>query len=162
MKISLGIFCALAASRFVPHPPNFTSLIALSFYVPAFFGLKYLPAVLISFILTDFFIGFHNTLIFTWGSVVLVGTISIFLSKTISTRIVGSIFGALIFYIITNFGVWLDGMYTLNLNGLITSYILALPFFGYTLLSTILFSALIETCFFFKKVILIKLNTKSS
>ena len=40
-KISLGIFIALAASRFVPHPPNFTSLLALSFYVPAILGLKF-------------------------------------------------------------------------------------------------------------------------
>ena len=38
LKISIGIFLALAASRFIPHPPNFTSLLALSFYVPAFIG----------------------------------------------------------------------------------------------------------------------------
>ena len=38
LKISLGIFIVLAASRFIPHPPNFTSLIALSFYVPLFLG----------------------------------------------------------------------------------------------------------------------------
>ena len=31
-KVSLAIFVVLAASRFIPHPPNFTSLIALSFY----------------------------------------------------------------------------------------------------------------------------------
>ena len=35
----LGIFLALAVSRFVPHPPNFTSLIALSFYIPVLFGI---------------------------------------------------------------------------------------------------------------------------
>ena len=29
--ICLGIFLSLALSRFIPHPPNFTSLIALSF-----------------------------------------------------------------------------------------------------------------------------------
>ena len=39
INICLGIFLALAISRFVPHPPNFTSLIALSFYIPAFFGM---------------------------------------------------------------------------------------------------------------------------
>ena len=37
IKFALGIFVALAASRFIPHPPNFTNLIALSFYVPAIF-----------------------------------------------------------------------------------------------------------------------------
>ena len=48
LKISLGIFVALAASRFIPHPPNFTSLLALSFYVPAILGIRYLPVLLIN------------------------------------------------------------------------------------------------------------------
>ena len=42
LKISIGIFIALAVSRFVPHPPNFTSLLALSFYVPAILGTGFL------------------------------------------------------------------------------------------------------------------------
>ena len=53
LKVSLGIFAALAASRFVPHPPNFTSLLALSFYVPALMGVKFLPALILSFVITD-------------------------------------------------------------------------------------------------------------
>ena len=60
LKITIGIFLVLAASRFVPHPPNFTSLIALSFYVPAILGLRYLPVVIISFAITDIYFGFHN------------------------------------------------------------------------------------------------------
>ena len=75
-KIFLGIFIALAASRFVPHPPNFTSLIALSFYVPVFLGNRYIPALIICFIITDFFIGFHSVALFTWGSVLLIGLFS--------------------------------------------------------------------------------------
>ena len=51
----------LSASRFVPHPPNFTSLLALSFYVPVLFGRKFIPVVILSFLLTDLIIGFHNT-----------------------------------------------------------------------------------------------------
>ena len=78
LKVSLGIFAALAASRFVPHPPNFTSLLALSFYVPALMGVKFLPALILSFVITDFFIGFHSSVLFTWGSVVLIGLISKF------------------------------------------------------------------------------------
>ena len=76
LKIFLGIFVALAASRFIPHPPNFTSLIALSFYVPALLGIRFLPAVILSFVLTDIFIGYHNWLLFTWGSVVIIGFVS--------------------------------------------------------------------------------------
>ena len=78
LKISLGILIALAASRFIPHPPNFTSLLALSFYVPALLGVRYLPALVLSFLLTDFFIGFHTVTLFTWGSVILIGLSSKF------------------------------------------------------------------------------------
>ena len=86
IKISVGIFLVLAGSRFIPHPPNFTSLLALSFYIPVLFGVKFLPILLISFIVTDFFIGFHGIAPFTWGSVVLIGL----MSKFFLTNIVNS------------------------------------------------------------------------
>ena len=73
LKVTVGIFLVLAASRFIPHPPNFTSLLALSFYVPAILGLSYLPVVMISFVVTDLFIGFHQVTLFTWGSVLIIG-----------------------------------------------------------------------------------------
>ena len=78
IKISLGILLALSASRFVPHPPNFTSLLALSFYVPAILGIIYLPALIVCFIITDAFIGFHGVTLFTWGSIILIGLLSKF------------------------------------------------------------------------------------
>tara|TARA_B100001123_G_C15213841_1_gene988383 strand:- start:81 stop:566 length:486 start_codon:yes stop_codon:yes gene_type:complete len=151
-NICLGIFIALAVTRFIPHPPNFTSLIALSFYVPALFGVRYLPIVIISFILTDVFIGFHNTIFFTWGSVIIVGLLSNFFNRSIMFRILGVLTGVMFFYLITNFGVWLGGMYGSSFNGLITSYIMGLPFLGYNLISTFIFSALIESFYKFYKV----------
>jgi len=151
INIFLGIFIALAMSRFIPHPPNFTSLIALSFYVPAIFGMRYLPALLISFIITDYIIGFHNTVVFTWGSVILISLITKYFLKTIITRIIGALSGAVIFFIITNFGVWFGGMYEANLEGLTQAYVMGLPFFGYSLISTFIFSTAIETILKFKK-----------
>ena len=82
-KIFIGIFITLAVSRFIPHPPNFTSLLAISFYVPALLGARYLPSVVLSFALTDFIIGFHGVTLFTWGSVILIGLGSKFFAKTI-------------------------------------------------------------------------------
>lgn len=151
INIFLGVFIALAMSRFIPHPPNFTSLIALSFYVPAIFGMRYLPALLISFIITDYILGFHNTVIFTWGSVILISLISKYFLNTIITRIIGALSGAVIFFIITNFGVWFGGMYEANLEGLTQAYVMGLPFFGYSLISTFIFSTVIETILKFKK-----------
>ena len=144
-KISLGIFIALAVSRFIPHPPNFTSLLALSFYVPALFGIRYLPALLISFIITDFFIGFHSSTLFTWGSIMFIGLLSQFFIKNISSRLSGALIGACLFYLITNFGVWSFGSYGYTLQGLVACYTLAFPFFAYSLISTLIFSSIIET-----------------
>ena len=145
--IFLGIFFSIAITRFVPHPPNFTSLIALSFYVPAFFGLRSLPIVLASFAVTDLFIGLHSTVFFTWGSVLAIGLFSKYLSKTFVNRILGSIIGALMFYLITNYGVWFLGMYPSDLSGLVQSYVMGIPFFGYSLISTLIFGLLIEAIF---------------
>ena len=144
IKTTILIFSILAVSRFVPHPPNFTSLLALSFYVPVMLGNKYIPALMISFIITDIIIGFHSVLLFTWGSVFLISLISKYFKKSILIRISGALGGALIFYIITNFGVWALGNYGYTFEGLIMCYTLAIPFFGYSLISTLIFSGLIE------------------
>jgi hypothetical protein len=153
LKIAFGVLIVLSASRFIPHPPNFTSLVALSFYIPAAFGIRYIPAVLASFIFTDLIIGFHSLIIFTLGSVIFIGLISRYFNQSILFRLVGALSGAVIFYIFTNFGVWLNGSYGYSINGLITCYTLALPFFGYTLISTLVFSVTIETIYKFYKPI---------
>ena len=151
---------ALAASRFIPHPPNFTSLLALSFYVPAILGIRFLPVLLISFFITDLIIGLHGVTLFTWGSIILIGFLSKFFVSNIITRISGALAGALIFFIITNFGVWSLGGYGYTFEGLVTCYIMAIPFFGNTLIGTIIFSTIIElliykkffTTFFLKHI----------
>jgi len=160
LQISFGIFIALALSRFIPHPPNFTSLLALSFYVPALFGIRYLPALLASFIITDLFIGFHGVTLFTWGSIIFIGLIAHTFLKSILSRISGALLGALIFFIITNFGVWSLGSYGYTLNGLLACYTFALPFFGYSLISTLVFSVLIESIYKIKVVNLALNKTK--
>tara|TARA_B110000971_G_C19919100_1_gene458291 strand:+ start:467 stop:955 length:489 start_codon:yes stop_codon:yes gene_type:complete len=148
LKVTISIFIALAASRFIPHPPNFTSLLALSFYVPALLGVRYLPALLIGFVITDLVIGFHGVTFFTWGSVILIGLSSKFFTQTILSRISGSMLGACLFFIITNFGVWSLGSYGYTFSGFFNCYILAIPFFAHSLISTFIFSTVIE--FFYK------------
>ena len=150
IKTSILIFSILAVSRFVPHPPNFTSLIALSFYIPALMGIRYLPALIMSFVITDFFIGFHGTTLFTWGSVIVIGLGSKYFISSIFTRISGALVGACLFFIITNFGVWSLGSYGYTAEGLLVCYTLAIPFFTYNLISTFIFSGVIESIYKFK------------
>jgi hypothetical protein len=153
IKISIGIFLSLAASRFIPHPPNFTSLLALAFYVPVFFGIRFLPALVLCFAITDFFIGMHSLAIFTWGSLIMIGAITKYFSSSIYSRISGSLLGATIFFIVTNYGVWTSGMYGYNLEGLLICYSLAIPFFAYSLISTFVFSSIFESVYKLKSII---------
>ena len=148
--ILLSSIGALIFFRFLPHPPNFTPVIAMAFYLPIFFGMWCIPFVLLAFAITDFFIGFHSLLVWTWGSLALISLISKF-SNSILSRLFLSFVGAVIFYIISNFGVWFSGsLYQHSIEGLIQCYIMALPFFTNTLLSTIIFSLLIEFVVFTK------------
>ena len=149
LKIAIGVLIALSASRFIPHPPNFTSLLALSFYIPAVFGIRYIPVVVFALLFTDIIIGFHSTMIFTSGSIILIGLISKYFNKSIMFRISGAFVGAVIFFLVSNFGVWLSGSYGYDFNGFLSCYILALPFFGYSVLSTLIFSVIIETLYKF-------------
>jgi len=144
LKIFIGIFIALSASRFIPHPWNFTSLLALSFYVPAILGLRYIVLVIIAFAITDFFIGYHGLTFWTWGSVFIIGFLPLYFKNSIKLRIPGALTGAVIFFLVTNFGVWVTGLYGYTVEGLVACYTLAIPFFTSTLLSTFLFSLLIE------------------
>ena len=147
LKISIGIFLALAASRFIPHPPNFTSLIALSFYVPVFLGPNYILALILSFFLTDLIIGFHALTLFTWGSILIIGILSKHFVKNIYFRALGVLSGVFIFFLVTNFGVWVLGSYGYTLEGLIICYISAIPFLGNTFISTVIFAFVIEIVF---------------
>ncbi len=148
LKIFIGIFLCLAASRFIPHPGNFTSLLALSFYVPAFLGIRYIPFLIISFAITDFIIGYHNLTHWTWGSVFLIGFLPLYFKNSLKLRIPGALIGAVMFFLITNFGVWTTGQYGYNLEGLITCYTLAIPFFTSSFVATLFFSLITEGIYY--------------
>ena len=152
VKLFFIVFLILSFSRLIPHPPNFTSLVALSFYIPILFGINYIFFVLLSFVLTDLIIGFHQVLFFTWSSVIVIGFIANYFRFSVSKRFSGSLLSAIIFFLITNFGVWLSGYYGYSFNGLIECYTLALPFFAYTLISTIILCIVFETILKLKKL----------
>ena len=65
------------------------------------------------------------------------------IKKNLQNRILGSLLGAFIFYIVTNFGVWSLGSYGYSIKGVIECYTLAIPFFTNTIISTFLFTILL-------------------
>ena len=101
------------------------------------------------YILTDLILGFHQTLIFVWGSIILIGFISKKFYISLNTRAFGVLISSLLFYLISNFGVWLSGSHGVEDLNIIDTYLIAIPYFENTLISTIIYSTLIE--FFSKK-----------
>ena len=147
----IGLILILALARLIPHPPNFTPVIAVAILSGYFFkNLNFsLIILLIAMLISDLFIGFYENVFFVYASLLLITFIFHKISKKINFKnlFIFSFAGSLIFFIISNFGVWILGSpgvdnlpYDKNLNGLIECYILAIPFFGNTFLSTVIFS----------------------
>jgi len=158
IKISTIIFLILALTRFLPHPPNFTSLITLSFYVPLIFGRKFILSVVLSFAITDIFLGLHSTVLFTWGSVFIIGMISTYFKKNLLTRMTGAVTSVVIFFVITNLGILLINPYDHNVGSLLDTFSLTIPFFLYSMISTIIFSIIIEIIYWINKTIRVKVR----
>ena len=143
-------FLSIIVSRLIPHPPNFTSTTAIAFYLPALFGVKYIIVATTAFIVCDLIIGLHPLILFTWLVLILVGLISQTFTKYYF-RLPGVMIGCLIFFFVSNFGVWLfSDMYSKDLPGLIQCYIMGLPFLQNSLIGSLLFSVIIESIVFFK------------
>ncbi|MEK7630124.1 MAG: DUF6580 family putative transport protein [Patescibacteria group bacterium] len=134
-------------SRLFPHPPNFTPVISVALFAGAYFNKK--SALIISLtglFLSDLFIGFYGPLmLFVYGSLALAIIFGSVIKKDISIEriIVCSVAGPILFFVITNFGVWVlpDSTYPKTFAGLAECYVMAIPFFRNTLSSTIIYSA---------------------
>jgi len=139
----LTLILILSFSRVIPHPPNFTPILALGIFSGFYFRQLYLSLfiVIFSMFLGDIYLGFHNTMFFTYFSLVIAVIAGLFIKKFKSSEILYAGLGSSVaFFIITNFGAWLTlEMYQKNLEGLLSSYMLAIPFFHNTILSTLIY-----------------------
>ena len=147
----ISLILILAFARLIPHPPNFTPIIAVALISGYFFKNINLSLLilLVAMLLSDLFIGFYENMIFVYASLLLITFVFHKISKKINYKnlFVYCFAGSLIFFIFSNFGVWalgspgvLDVAYERNLSGLVECYILAIPFFGNTFLSTLIFA----------------------
>ena len=147
----ISLILILALSRLIPHPPNFTPIIAVAILSGYFFKNIYISfaTLLITMLLADAFIGFYENIFFVYLSLLLIAFIFYKISEKINFKnlFIYGFIGSLVFFIVSNFGVWALGSpgvqeiaYDKSLNGLVECYILAIPFFGNTFLSTVIFA----------------------
>jgi len=144
MAICLIILGVL--TRLIPHIPNFSPLVGIALFSGTYLKKRYSFLVPLGiYILSDVVIGLHKTVIFTWASIILIYFVGRYLKnrKTIANLFIYTFFSSCLFFIITNFGVWLLGWYPPNLAGLIQCYILALPFFRTSLLANFIYAGML-------------------
>lgn len=146
--ILLLIIVLAALTRLLPLPPNFAPVAAIALFGGAMFSNRLIAMLLpltVMFI-SDLLIGLHATLMFVYLSFALIVGIGMLVGKnyTIPKLTGAALGGSLLFFIITNFGVWLvSAYYPLNMTGLVTCYTAALPFFHYTVLGDLFFTTVI-------------------
>lgn len=163
LVISLLIFAA-AISRLIPHPMNFAPLGAMALFGSAYLGRKGLgllvtmgswmlaDLLLNNFVYTSERAGF---VLFTEGSFFIYSSIALIFilgsqvlkSVTVPRMLVGSLGASVIFFVLSNFGVWVQGYYPMNAGGLLACYAAAIPFFKFTIAGDLFYSGVLFMLF---------------
>lgn len=151
----------VAASRFLPHPPNVACLGAIGLFAGCYLAgrkayLVPLGVLLLSDIVGHLLripgMGFYNpiTMVMVYSGAMLAVPMGRLMrskqSKT-SLRILrltgGSLAASTGFFLLSNFGVWMAGWYPITTAGFVGCYVAAIPFFGYTIAGDLAFTAVL-------------------
>ena len=143
-KIAVVVIIFLAAlTRLIPHPPNFTPIVAVGFLSGIFlkdykyFYLIPITAMLLSDLTLEYFygIGIHKIMPFVYIGILC----SAFIGKRLHSgskvhkTFIYLFSSSLLFFIVSNFGVWIVG-YPKTVPGIISCYTMAIPFYKNSLL----------------------------
>ena len=158
IKGIIFITLILVLSRIIPHPPNFTPILAGIIFLPfikkdlAFSIIAPLAAMLIS----DLIIGMHSLMLWTYAPIIFLSCLTYYFNQDSILRIgTLAVVSPMVFFLVSNFGVWISGSsYTEDMSGLIECYFNAIPFYASSAISCLLFTAL----FFFLRLALLKRN----
>jgi hypothetical protein len=140
-EVLMAMILAAALSRLIPHPYNFVPIGALALFGGAQFADRRM-AFLVPFaalLLSDLCIGFYSHMEWVYGCFALITCLGLWLRSHCGAWNIArtTVVASTLFFLVTNFGVWVDGtalLYAKNLAGLMACYVAAIPFFGNTLL----------------------------
>ncbi len=137
-----------ALTRLLPHPPNFSPVMALALFSGAALRDWRLALLvpLAAMLMADLWLGFHATMVFVYlGMALTVGA-----GRWLGARrrppllLAAGMVGASLFFLVSNAGVWLtQDLYPATGAGLAACYLAALPFFHQTVLATLVYGALL-------------------
>jgi hypothetical protein len=141
------IFIATAATL-IPHPPNFTPLAATALFAGAHLSNRKLAFAipLGALFLRDVLIGLHVLMPFTYACTALSVCLGFWLKRreSIPKIAAASLSNSIVFFLVTNFGVWLAlGTFPRTANGLVDCYVAGIPYFRNTIAGDLLYTAVI-------------------
>lgn len=141
---TFSLILLAALSRLLPHLPNVAPITALALFGAVYLDKKHTFIVPVAaMLISDYLIGFHTEMIWVYGSFVAIGFVGLWLRnhKGIVTTVGASLVGSILFFIVTNFGVWVSPqvMYSQTFSGLVQCYVAALPFFRNTLIGDLFY-----------------------
>lgn len=143
----MAIIAAAVLFRFLPHVPNMTPIAAMALFGGAFLPKRWAVILpLAAMVLSDIVLGFSLVTPFIYGSFLVTGFLGIWLKKhkRPETVISASLISSTLFFLITNFGVWAQGMlYPRTMHGLTEAYLMGLPFFRNTIIGDLLYTGLL-------------------
>ncbi len=148
LLVVVGVILAAAASRLMPHPPNFTPIAAMALFGGAYFVDRRLAFLipLGAMFISDLVMGLHALLPVVYASFAVIVCIGFWLRarKSVLRVAAAAAAGSVSFFVITNFGVWAWGsLYPTTFDGLAAAYIAAIPFFRNTLLGDAMYTAVL-------------------
>ena len=134
-------------SRLIPHPFNATAILSLSLWSCLFFPKWYAKLLcLLSLFISDCLLAYihHYALFGTWSFFTYTGILLLTFNsiKSIKYLSLTTCMGILIFWLWTNFGVWLatSDLYPKTAFGLYTCYVAALPFLSNNIIASLLYA----------------------
>lgn len=144
----LALILVAALSRFVPHPWNWTAIGAAALLSGSRFDSVWagLLVPVAALFVSDLILGLHSTMVFTYGALVVISLGAWFFRERLSgwKSIGGAAVGSsLVFFVITNFGVWLmGGFYAPTAAGLLACYVAGLPFLASQMMGDLFYSGI--------------------
>ena len=146
--LALTIIVIAAAVRIVPHPWNFTPIGAMALFSGAVLRNRRLAFLfpLLALFIGDIFVGFHKLMPFVYASFAVNIAIGLWLRdrRTIGRISLVTFAGAVQFFLVTNFAVWLYfDTFPKTQAGLAACYITGLPLFLNTLAGDSIYAALL-------------------
>ena len=138
-------------SRIIPHPANFSPIIAMGLFSGFYFKNNKKLALfipLVAMVISDIYLGFYSISLFVYlslGFIILIGFLIPNEKYTTSfdNILFGSLAGSVVFFIISNLGVFLLNGYGYSIEGFIICYVQAIPFFQTSLMADLLFTTVI-------------------